>query len=114
MHRDFAAMAEEPIVKTLEVTGGKLRGRHVGGVAVFKGIPYGASTAGENRFITPKPPAAWSGVLEAFDWGRSAPQGSLGRGQTTNAEFMKVIASVFGGQPDKLPPGEDCLFLNVW
>ena len=35
------------------------------GIHTFKGVPYGASTAGHNRFRSPQPPPAWSGVREA-------------------------------------------------
>ena len=31
------------------------------GINVFKGIPYGGTTAGKNRFMPPGKPAAWTG-----------------------------------------------------
>ncbi|KPI02348.1 Carboxylesterase type B [Actinobacteria bacterium OK074] len=69
----------------------------VAGVTVYKGIPYAASTAGENRWRAPQPPPSWSGVRAADTWGPACPQ------------------PVTGLNPDQVPPlGEDCLNLNIW
>jgi carboxylesterase 2 len=38
-------------------------------VAVWKGIPYAASTAGNNRWRAPQPAAAWSSTLDASKYG---------------------------------------------
>ena len=41
-----------------ETAFGKVRGLDVQGIKTFKGIPYGASTAGKNRFMPPAKPAS--------------------------------------------------------
>ncbi len=53
---------------------GKVRGYVEDGVFTFKGVPYGASTAGENRWLPAKPPKAWDGELPAFSYGANCPQ----------------------------------------
>jgi para-nitrobenzyl esterase len=65
------AATAAPIVETGY---GKLRGRSDNGIHVFRGIPYGADTSGKNRFMAPRPPAKWSGVRDALEWGHAAPQ----------------------------------------
>ncbi len=41
---------------------GRIRGADIGGIKTFKGIPYGANTAGKNRFMPPVNPSKWAGV----------------------------------------------------
>jgi para-nitrobenzyl esterase len=87
-------------------TFGRVRGLDEGGVKTFKGIPYGASTAGAGRFRPPAHPAAWTGVRDALAYGPSAPQREPGVARTESA--LAVAAA-------NLPPeSEDCLVLNVW
>jgi carboxylesterase 2 len=63
-------------------------------VTVYKGIPFAASTAGDNRWRAPQAPEPWKDVRVADTFGDICPQG----GSTTG-----------------LPPmSEDCLNLNVW
>jgi para-nitrobenzyl esterase len=74
---------------------GPVRGRIEDGVHVFKGIPYGASTAGTGRFRPARNPAPWREARDAFEYGPAAPQ-------TPSALFQDTSTS------------EDCLVLNVW
>jgi para-nitrobenzyl esterase len=85
---------------------GRVRGADVEGIKTFKGIPYGASTAGRNRFMPPVDPAKWSGVRDALAYGPSAPQREPGA-QRAESELAVAAAGLPG-------EGEDCLVLNVW
>jgi carboxylesterase type B len=64
-------------------------------VVCFKGIPYAAPPTGDLRWRPPQPPAAWSGVRAATDFGADPLQAPTAR---TRAGRMD----------------EDCLTLNVW
>jgi para-nitrobenzyl esterase len=92
-----AADAEYAIADT---STGKVRGIVVEGTRVFKGIPYGASTDGKNRFMPPVKAAAWTGTRDALAFGPTAPQARDNSGTTA------------AGSPAQL--SEDCLVLNVF
>src|SRR6185436_14344227 len=68
----FAPVFADDVIA--ETTYGRIRGTDLGGVKVFKGVPYGASTTGRNRFMPPVAPAKWAGVRDALAYGPSAPQ----------------------------------------
>jgi para-nitrobenzyl esterase len=93
------AKAEGPVVQT---AAGKIRGLQLGDVKCFKGVPYGASTAGANRFKPPKPAESWRGVRDCTVYGQISPQ-----------PIMRVIPEEDGSQSHD-SQGEDCLRVNVW
>jgi para-nitrobenzyl esterase len=76
----------DPIAQTKY---GKISGKKQSGVNIFKGVRYGADTS-IRRFQPALPPEKWDGILQATEYGASAPQGN---GENSS---------------------EDCLFLNVW
>ena len=78
---------------------GKVEGRQEAGVQIFRGIPFAKPPVGELRFRAPEPPAPWSGVRSALEFGSSAPQPSM----TLPLPGMDVG-----------PMDEDCLTLNVY
>lgn len=77
-----------PVVTTIH---GRVRGARADGLLVFKGLRYGEDT-GTLRFRPPAPPAPWTGVADALEYGPSSPQRGKEAARTS----------------------EDCLFLNVW
>lgn len=97
-----------PIV---EISSGKIRGQTVRGVHAFRGIPYGAPTGGANRFMPPKPVAAWTGVRETIEYGLSSPQRDPNAPPRSGA--LGGAAALIGDLSG-LPEGEECLVLNVW
>src|SRR3984885_13995120 len=99
----WAAGLSDPVVET---TSGKISGAVVDGISAFKGVPYGASTAGANRFMPPQKPQPWAGVRAAVDWAGHAPQAYAGP--------RRPEVTALSGTPDKVPVSEDCLTLNVW
>ncbi len=96
---------ESPNLVEVETRYGRLRGCDVSGIKVFKGIPYGGSTAGKNRFMPPSRPMPWTGVRDALEFGSVAPQ-PVG----ATSEYGRVIG--WDNHPGGM--GEDCLVLNVW
>jgi para-nitrobenzyl esterase len=99
---DQVGVAQTTTGATVETTAGRVRGQVRMGIHAFKGIPYGASTAGANRFMAPREAAPWTGVRAAVRYGHQSPQ---------NMRFTDVLAP----QADPAEGfDEDCLNLNVW
>lgn len=71
-HGLSAVQSAGPIVSTSH---GPIRGVVEEGVHVFKGVLYGADTAGAGRWMPPHDPEPWSEPLDALEYGPSAPQG---------------------------------------
>jgi para-nitrobenzyl esterase len=81
-----------------ETAYGRIRGLKLEGLQTFKGIPYGGSASGANRFKAAAPLQSWTGVRDALKSGAPSLQPS--------------IRPTFGTTEGM--PAEDCLFLNVW
>jgi para-nitrobenzyl esterase len=100
----------------VEISAGKIRGFERSGVFIFKGVPYGASTSGANRFMPAAKPEPWAGIRNALAYGRICPQEDSehfvtdGKNLAPNDEdaFLLHRGSAIW------VPGEDCLRLNLW
>ena len=93
-----ASPAPNRLTRVIQVDGGRVSGLDVGGVRVFRGIPYAAAPVGTLRWRPPQPVRPWHGVRACTQFGSSCPQSG---------------APIGGG---RLPAAqsEDCLYLNVW
>jgi len=84
---------------------GKVRGYVAGDVFTFKGVPYGADTGGENRWLPAKPPKPWADELPALAYGANCPQ---------TLHNFRAVEHTFLQQWDDGFLGEDMLKLNIW
>ena len=84
---------------------GKVRGFLDGGVFTFKGIPYGQSTGGENRWLPAKAPKPWDDEYPALIYGANCPQ--------TLHAFTAIEQSFIQDWDDGYM-SEDMLKVNVW
>lgn len=94
-----ASGQDAPVATT---TAGLVRGTTETGIHVFKGVPYGASTAGTGRFRPPQPLAPWSGVRDALAFVPMCPQ------------VVRGVGEIFASWTFDTEVSEDCLAVNVW
>jgi len=97
---------DSQLFPVVETASGKVQGITSTGIREFKGIPYGASTGGANRYMPPRKPASWAGVRECLGHGQTSPQ--------TPADLRSDYAMTIQWDMQPGGMGEDCLVLNVW
>src|ERR1700761_5934504 len=84
---------------------GKVRGFLDGGVFTFKGVPYGQTTAGENRWLPAQPLKPWTDEFPALVYGANCPQ---------NLHTWTGSEQTFIQDWDDGWQSEDMLKLNIW
>jgi para-nitrobenzyl esterase len=87
-----ATAGDTSIVKVAQ---GTLQGSVSASGRAFLGIPYAAPPVGNLRWQAPQPPASWSGIRDATQFGPRCPQ------------FATPLGNAAGSD-------EDCLYLNVY
>jgi para-nitrobenzyl esterase len=80
----------------VRIQSGLVRGATDDGLVVYKGIPFAAPPVGNLRWRAPRPPVAWTGILEATAFKPACMQ----KGPTLPGMMERY--------------GEDCLYLNLW
>ena len=100
----------------VETDSGKVRGYRQSGIYTFKGIPYGASTSGPNRFMPPQPTEPWAGIRNALQYGRVCPTTDHNHFDYDGKNLSLAAEDAFLlHRGDAIQtPGEDCLRLNLW
>ena len=105
-----AAAPSDPVVET---TFGKVRGqRGVYGGYKFFCVPYGASTAGDGRFMPPRSPTPWVGIRDVPRQAIIAPQ--IDPAATpAPAGSNRAAVSGIGSEAGSIE-SEDCLNLTLY
>ncbi len=85
----------DPLVVSTD--NGQVKGAQQDQLRVFKGIPFAAPPTGNNRWRSPQPLTAWTGIKNTTEFAASC------------AQIMHPFMSLKGH-----PISEDCLYLNVW
>ena len=100
----LAAPKKKPEIQNViaETSRGRVRGVSNDGIRTFKGIPYGATTEGVNRFCEALPAVPWSGILDTVAYGPMCPQEISPR--PSYAASWAVEQKM----------GENCLVANIW
>lgn len=93
----LTAARQEAKTVVIRTDAGAARGARVGGVDIFKGLPFAAPPLGTLRWRPPKEISPWPGVLDAQSFAPACVQSGV---------------SMPGENPP--PVSEDCLYLNIW
>jgi para-nitrobenzyl esterase len=103
----------------VDTTAGRIRGKRIGGVSNFLGVPYGDDT-GLRRFQPPAAPKPWTGVRDCIVLGHQAPQMNLGPNDASGptpdmaSDFVRQVIAAGKQGMEVGNESEDCLVLNVY
>ncbi len=84
---------------------GKVRGYLEDGVLIFKGVPYGQDTGGDNRWLPARAPLPWKRERPTLVYGANCPQ---------QLHDFRAVEQSFLQQWTDGYLGEDLLKLNIW
>lgn len=87
-----------PDSSPVTTSSGQLIGLRSDEVRAWLGVPYAASTSGQNRWRAPQPVSPWQGIRTAQKFGDIAPQ--------PQTQLVPPI--------DGVSASEDCLSVNIW
>ncbi len=95
-----ASLHAQPPAPTVKTQQGEAKGKwiHDGKEKAFLGLPYAKPPVGNLRWKAPEPPAQWSGLRDATQFGNRCQQWHV---------WNDYIFTDAG-------PSEDCLYLNVY
>ena len=105
VHQQEPPFCSTPRTAVAKTQYGKVRGYVDGDVFTFKGVPYGQTTADENRWLPAKPPAPWGDEFPALVYGANCPQ---------NLHDWTGNEQTFIQDWDDGWQSEDMLKLNIW
>ncbi|KAJ9113010.1 hypothetical protein QFC22_006106 [Naganishia vaughanmartiniae] len=98
---------------TIQLESGPARGfqnTYRSEVATWYGVPYGASTAGKNRWRPPQPVEPWNKTRYFDTFGDACPDISLSSlGPGSDSSFSQVSTGT-----SEYDVSEDCLNVNIW
>ena len=106
-----ATHCNDPLIRRTEY--GSLRGSvdpAVSGTWAWKGIPFARPPVGDLRWRAPRPPAPWSDVRDATQFGPAPVQYGRVYGPGSNNRYDETIATTL----NQAVGSEDCLYLNIW
>jgi para-nitrobenzyl esterase len=104
---DDLALESARLTTPVSTSNGPVIGYTEDGLAVFKGLRYGAPPVGPLRFKPPQRPAPWEEPERTTAYGAPAIQSGLAPGERRTSPGDPPA-------PDEPASAEDCLFLNVW
>lgn len=90
-------MSEEAL--EVKLRDGTIRGRRLGNLRTWRGIPYAAPPVGALRLRAPRPVPPWTGVRDATRFGPAAPQDGRFKRTSEDCLTLNIVAPVEPGPP---------------